>query len=350
MFLINNYQLKINNLGCIFVKNDKMSQTILIDQCKERVGAKNLAAELAELLGVNTDAAYRRMRGDTALTFDEIQKVCLHFNISFDSVINYQGRLVPFQFNGMFQDKFSILMYLKGIEKEIKMLSNMGADDARIMMTAMDLPYFRQFGFKSLSRFKLFFWQRSVLNLPEYATKKYDANESMGEYEEITDRIYQNYHGIASTEIWAPETLDSTIKQVQYYVESGLFVDRASAYLICDDIEALLTKLEGEAQLGRKLIQTKGGTISSAFEMYQSDIYMSNNCIQAFKDGRIYTYVSFNSFNSLMSFSPHFSEECNRWIEQIRLKSILLSEVSEKLRYQFFKSLKAKLAELRDMI
>jgi len=327
-----------------------MSQSTLIEQCKERVGAKNLAAELSELLGVNTDAAYRRMRGDTALTFNEIQKICLKFNISFDSVINYQGRLVPFQFNGMFQDKFSILSYLTGIEQEIGMLAKMGGEDASMMLTAMDLPYFRQFGFKSLSRFKLFFWQRSVLNLPDFATRKYDANESLGEYEDITDRIYQNYHGVASTEIWAPETLDSTIKQIQYYLESGLFKDKKSAHQICDDIEALLTKLEGEAQLGRKLIQTDKGTISSPFEMYQSDIFLSNNCIQAVKDGRTYTYVSFNSFNSLMSFSPHFSEECNRWIEQIRLKSILLSEVSEKLRYQFFKSLREKLEGLREMI
>ncbi len=327
-----------------------MSQSILIEQCKERVGSKNLASELADLLGVNLDAAYRRMRGDTALTFDEIQKICQRFNISFDSVINYQGRLVPFQFNAMFKDKFSILQYLKGIEQELEMLAKMGSSDASMVLTAMDLPYFRQFGFKSLSRFKLFFWQRSVLNLPNFSTRKYDANESLGEYEEITDRIYQSYHGVSSTEIWAPETLDSTIKQVQYYLESGLFVDKKSAQQICDDIDALLTKLEGEAQLGRKLIQTPKGTISSPFEMYQSDIFLSNNCIQAVKDGRVYTYVSFNSFNSLMSFSPHFSDECNRWIEQIRLKSILLSEVSEKLRYQFFRSLREKLEGLREMI
>ncbi len=327
-----------------------MSQSRLIAQCKERLGNKNLAVELSELLGVNVDAAYRRMRGDTALTYDEIQKICLKFNISFDSVINYEGRLVPFQFNGMFKDKFSIINYLSGIEQEMGMLSKVGVGEARIVMTAMDLPYFRQFGFKSLSRFKLFFWQRSVLNLPDFATKKYDANESLGEYEDITDRIYKNYHGVASTEIWAPETLDSTIKQVQYYLESGLFVDKKSALQICDDIEALLNKLEQEAQLARKLIQTKEGTISSPFEMYQSDIFLSNNCIQAFKDGKTYTYVSFNSFNSLMSFSPHFSDECNRWIEQIRLKSILLSEVSEKLRYQFFKILREKVSELREQI
>ena len=327
-----------------------MSQRFLIEQCNERVGNKNLAPVLSELLGINPDAAYRRMRCTTELSFNEIQKICIHFNISFDSVINYRGRLVPFQFNGMFQDKFSIIGYLSNIEQELKMLAGLEDNNGRITMTATDLPYFRQFGFKSLSRFKLFFWQRSVLNLDEYSARKFDADESLGEYEDITDRIYQSYHGIPSVEVWAPETLDSTIKQIQYYLESGLFVDRSSAYQVCDDIDALLTKLEGEAQSGRKRIIADQDLISSTFEMYQSDIFLSNNCIQAVKDGRTYTYVSFNSFNSLMSYSPHFSDECNRWIEQIRSKSILLSEVSEKLRYQFFKSLRSKLDNLRETI
>ena len=196
-----------------------MSQRFLIEQCSERVGNKNLAAVLSDLLEINADAAYRRMRCRTELSFSEIQKICIHFNISFDSIINYRGRLVPFQFNGMFQDKFSIIGYLSNIEQELKMLAGLEDKGGRMTMTAMDLPYFRQFGFKSLSRFKLFFWQRSVLNLEEFSTKKFDANESLGEYEEITDRIYQSYHSVSSVEIWAPETLDSTIKQIQYYLD-----------------------------------------------------------------------------------------------------------------------------------
>lgn len=326
------------------------TQQILIEHCKERTKGKKLAVELSELLGVNLDAAYRRMRGDTALTFDEIQRICKHYNISFDSVIDYRGKLVPFQFSSMFGEQFSIIRYLKEIEGQLHILAGDEDEETKIVLTAMDLPYFRQFGFKGLSRFKLFFWQRSVLNLDEFKHRKFDAYEELGEYEAITDSIYQYYHGVASTEIWAPETLDSTIKQVQYYLESGLFTSRKSAHQICNDLSSLLDKLEKEAQLGKKYLLTDSGTEESSFAMYQSDIFLSNNSIQAYKDGKIYSYVSFNSFNSLMSFSPHFSEECSKWIEQIRLKSILLSEVSEKLRYQFFKGLRQKVDGLRGMV
>jgi hypothetical protein len=324
------------------------NQHILMEQCKERVGTKSLATELSDLLGVNADAAYRRMRGETALTFDEIQKICLHFNISFDSIINYQGKLVPFQFSAMFGADFSILKYLRNIETEVKSLG--ASEDARIVMTAMDLPYFRQFGFKHLSRFKLFFWQRSVLNLPDFRHKKFDADEYVEEYEKITENIYKHYHLVESVEIWAPETLDSTIKQIQYFADSGLFANDDCGIKICNDMDALLNKLEREAERGQKSLSARDGSFSSPFKMYQSDIYMSNNCIQGYLGGKVFTYVSFNSFNSLMSFTPNFSEECNRWIEQIRLKSVLLSEVSEKLRYQFFKSLRLKVSELRSQI
>jgi len=323
-------------------------QEILIAQCRDRLGSKSLAHELSDLLGVNLDAAYRRMRGATALTFDEIKKVCLHFNISFDSVINYSGTLVPFQFNAMFQERFSILQYLNEISQQLKLLTK--NEDDRFVLTAMDLPYFRQFGFPGLSRFKLYFWQRSVLNLPEYRNTKFNHENGNEEYEKLCNNIFRYYHGIASTEIWTPETLDSTFKQVQYYLESGLFETTETPKVICDEIEQLLQKVENEAQLGQKLLDTPNGRVVRDFELYQSDIFLSNNSIQAYTGGKVYTYVSFNSFNSLMSFSPHFSEECHSWIEQIRLKSILLSEVSEKLRYQYFLGLYVKLNKLRALI
>lgn len=324
------------------------SQIKFLKQCDEKIGNTNLANALADLLGVNKDAAYRRMRGTTALTFDEIKKISLAFRVSVDSAINYQGSTVPFQFNAMFQEKFKILDYLRNIANELDSLRDV--ENAHMTLTLMDLPYFRQFGFPALSRFKLFYWQRSVLNLESYRHKKFDWEEPMEEYEVITNQVYEYYHGVASREIWAPETLDSTIKQVQYFADSGLFVSKDSARQICDDLQTLFSKLEREAELGKKFIQVDGKSISSPFEMYQSDIFLSNNCIQARRGDNTYTYVSFNSFNSLMSFNPEFAEECNKWVEQIRLKSILLSEVSEKLRYQFFQGLRMKLDRLREYL
>lgn len=317
-----------------------------VQLCKEKSHQSNFALELADLLHVNPDAAYRRMRGTTALTFDEIVTMSRHFHVSFDSAISYQSRMVPFQFNAMFKDKFHIIEYLTDIAHSLKNMSS--SKTGNIAMTAMDLPYFRQFGFKSLSRFKLFFWQRSVLNLESYKHKKFDAEEVISDFEDITDQINFYYHGVPSYEIWAPETLDSTLKQIQYYVESGLFHTKNDFDNICSDLEILLDKLEREAETGKKSIVNELGMLSSSFEMYQSDIFISNNCIQATVNDTSFTYITFNSFNHLMTYAPEFSVECKQWIDQMRSKSILLSEVSEKLRFQFFLSQRKKISALKE--
>ncbi len=320
-------------------------QLTLMSLCKEKSGDRNLATDLADLLHINLDAAYRRIRGTTLLNIEELNMICHHYKVSADAVMNYKSNLVPFQFHAMFKDKFQINKYLTQIAQALHHMVKSGKGE--ITITAMDIPYFRQFGFKSLSRFKLFFWQKSVLNLEQYRHKKFNAQEEILEYEEIVEQIYFDYHGIDSAEIWASETLDTTFKQVQYYIESGLFDDEHSLQLVCDNLDELLNKLEREAETGRKSALSSAGQRSGKFEMFQSDIYLSNNCVQAKIDDRIYTYVSFNTFNSLMTYDEDFSEESQRWVEQLKSKSILLSEVSEKFRFQFFQKMRQKVNILR---
>ncbi|AEV32336.1 hypothetical protein Oweho_1337 [Owenweeksia hongkongensis DSM 17368] len=108
--------------------------------------------------------------------------------------------------------------------------------------------------------------------------------------------------------------------------------------MICDDLDRLLNKLEKETFVAKKTHTIGGEHYSSSFEMYQSDICLSNNSIQAFGGGEVYTYVSFNSFNSLMSYAPPFSKECSLWIEQIRVKSIYLVMFRKSGVISFFKA------------
>ncbi len=324
------------------------TQIALMKVCKDKAGGNNLAHILSEILHINLDAAYRRMRGTTPLTLDEVTVICHHFQVSMDAVMSYKGNLVPFQFNSMFQDNYHILEYLQNIRKSMKEMS--AVPNGILSLTAMDIPFFRQFGYKSLSRFKLFFWQKSVLNLEQYRHSRFSADEEAEDFEHIVEDIYYYYHGINSYEIWAPETLDTTIKQVQYYLDSGLFKSLEDAIKICESLDQLLNKLEREAESGKKSILNAKGELSASFKMYQSDIFLSNNCIQAHMGSQVFTYIAFNSFNNIMTYSPEFSKECTMWVDQLKSKSILLSEVSEKLRYRFFVELRQKIQNLKKQI
>ena len=63
-------------------------QKAIFNEIKNRAGNKKssraLVEELAQLLHVSTDSAYRRLRCEKFLTLDELEKISMHFKVSFD--------------------------------------------------------------------------------------------------------------------------------------------------------------------------------------------------------------------------------------------------------------------------
>ena len=46
--------------------------------------------EIAGLLNISNDSAYRRIRADKPISFDELQKLCVHYKVSLDQFLNLQ--------------------------------------------------------------------------------------------------------------------------------------------------------------------------------------------------------------------------------------------------------------------
>lgn len=57
----------------------------------------SLVDEIAELLNLSTDSAYRRIRGDKVLSLDEAEMLALHFNISLDNLMGITPDAVTFR-------------------------------------------------------------------------------------------------------------------------------------------------------------------------------------------------------------------------------------------------------------
>jgi hypothetical protein len=47
-------------------------------------GHLSLVDEVAELLNISNDSAYRRIRGEKPISLEEIQKLCIRYHISLD--------------------------------------------------------------------------------------------------------------------------------------------------------------------------------------------------------------------------------------------------------------------------
>jgi hypothetical protein len=311
----------------------------------------SLVDELSDILKVSTDSAYRRIRGETALTIDEVSALCAHYRIPFDHFAQGEAgkSTVTFQYSRLSTDILKFEEYLSSLIEHMDMIRK--AEPKEIIWCAEDVPIFHHFRYPKLSAFKLFYWSKSILNAPEYDERKFDPNSVPASAKEKVEKIYELYHKIPSIEIWTEDTLNSTLKQVEYYSESGLFASQEDAIAVMDEIESMVKSLERQVAKSVKFTgEAPAANDNVEFKLYFSDLMVGNNCILITAGASKVCYYSINTFNSMATTNAGFYDENDRWVRNIIRKSTLISGVSEKQRMKFFKLLYDKIAISRGKI
>ena len=70
---------------------------------------------VSDLLSLSTDEVYRRIRQETLLTIEELRKLCIHFDISFDSLMEMKSGSAVFSYLNLKEGQFTVEKYLEGI-------------------------------------------------------------------------------------------------------------------------------------------------------------------------------------------------------------------------------------------
>ncbi|HLG03848.1 MAG TPA: hypothetical protein VI731_09655 [Bacteroidia bacterium] len=328
-------------------------QSQLIQKLKESIPANHsLVEEIAELLQISNDSAYRRIRGETALTIDEVTRLCSHYRIPFDFTGKREGAVgssVTFNYHHLSDDFNNFEGYLGNILNDMRRIRSSAPKE--IIFAAEDIPIFHHFRFPLLAAFKLFYWSKSILNVPQFEEKKFDPDSIPAAAKEMIAEIFELYLDIPSIEIWSEDTLNSTLKQVEYYWESGLFSEKQHALRIIDDIQNMIAGIEKQAKHSTKFrgdVPPAGS--SENYVLYFSELMIGNNCILVTTGTTKSTYVSHNTFNSMVTVNSAFCEETERWLRNLIRKSNLISGVSEKQRFRFFNMINEKILRMREKI
>lgn len=311
----------------------------------------SLADEIADLLEISNDSVYRRLRGETALTFDEIKKLCNHYKVPLDFLSGGSTDAVTFAYK-MIKDEspFDFENYLDGILNDLKLIQKF--DVKEIFYAAEDVPLFHHFQFPELSAFKIYFWLKSILNFQAFENKNFDLkllNESLINK---SLEIYNTYVKIPSTEIWTDETLLSTLKQLEYSWESSFFDKKEDALLICEQIGQMMAHINKQAEMGFKMNPKDGVPLGNAetFKMFHSEVMIGNNSILVNTGDFKTTYLSHNTLNYLVTRSDNFCLETENWLRNLMKKSMPISGVSEKHRNKFFRKANDYITRLKDKI
>ncbi len=289
---------------------------------------------IADTLNCSIDAAYRRVRCTTEFSLTETLRLCQAYNVPLDLLSSNASNMVSFEINPM-DENTDFEKYLEKLYDGIfKVAQN---PKSHITYASEDLPVFYHFAFASLAKFKMVYWNKSLLNVAIYQQLKVEEIEIPSAWLDKIKAINETFSQINVTEIWNEDTIKSTVQQIRFYWEAGFFSSSEFALEVCQDLKLLLLGINRQAELGHRLNLNKMQTQEASYTFYISDLMIGSNTVQIEIESIKFAYLGYNTFNFLITQNLKFNQSVNTWLSNIRSKSTLASNTGEKHRNQFFK-------------
>lgn len=318
-------------------------QQQLFDVIKKRV-AENIPAadEVAKILDISTDSAYRRIRGEKNISLDELNKLCNHYRISLDQLMSIQTGGFIFQGQLTERNRFKFEAYLTGMMHTMAYYNS--CKEKEVYYMCKDFPIFYYFQFREIAAFKYFFWMKTLLQVPDFKDRKFSFEEYPDELFAIGQKILALYYQLPSYEVWNAETINNMLRQVEYYRDMGMFESDKDAFILYDAFENLMSHMEKQAAAGYKFNRNDPQKKPMAsFQMYFNEVLIGDNHIMVILDGVKMSLIAHNIFNYMMTRDSVFNENMYSHVQNLMRKSTMISSVSEKERAKFFRLLKDKI-------
>ncbi len=318
-------------------------QSRLFGRIREQVPVHlSLVDEVAAALGISTDSAYRRLRGETALTLDEAAKLSGHFRIPIYDLFEQPDDTVHFKrvvINDAAQGFENYLHYSKAFFDKIAAGKNKFG-----IYPAKDIPVFYYFLFPDLARFKLFLWLKTSNEGSSLANQGFSMSIIPDLFVDLGAEITKTFMRIPFIEIWNEDTISSTIGQIVYYYEAELFDHPGDARHLLNQVEAMIQHIEEQAKKGVKLYN---GQEQASYQLYINEILVPGNTILFDVDGLLSTVFSYNAMDYLHTADTRFCAQVHQWLRVQLEKSSLISRVSEKERNRFFHKIYHRIEDSR---
>lgn len=307
----------------------------------------SLSDELCQLLNISPDSAYRRIRGEKPLTLAELKLICDRYQLSLDQLLQLQTDTVVFRASDLHKKSFPFSEILYNLLKQVSYFNSF--KEKHILYLCKDIPIWHFFHFPELAAFKTFFWAKTIHNDPAYANVQFSLKGfDNGEFYKTGQQIIREYNQVPSVEIWNQESINSTLSQLGFYKEAGMFSDKKDIGLVLDSFICTLEHLKLQAEKGYKFMDGDNEVQYKApVQLYINEVVIGSNTILTRLDGMAMSFIPYNVFSFLSSRDQVFGESIERSTGIIQSRSTLISSTGEKERNRFFNAMKERVNALR---
>ena len=309
----------------------------------------SLVDEIAQVLEISTDSAYRRIRGEKSLSFEEIRKLSTSFKISIDQFLQLQTN--GFIFTGKLgysPDDF-VEQYLSNMKLQFEFM--LSFDHLHVYFLPNDIPPFAYLQFPKLAAFSFFYYQKSLLHFDEMKDRKFSVQDIDDIQINLGKKVQACFNRIPTTEIWSIDTINSILRHIAFYRDTNVFKAKEDIDCLYEDLEALINHIEKQAELGLKFNYDElPDKKSASFRMFHNDLISGDNSALAEIGNNKIAYINHNLINFMFTRDENFANHTRDTFQNAIQKSTQISLVGEKARANFFDRLRKKITAQRETI
>ncbi len=326
-------------------------QKAIFDGIIEKVGKKSAATELiAKKLEISKDATYRRLRGETFLTPQEIAILAEAFDISLDTIVNPSSKKIGFEFNQFSDTIIGFDGFIDGVLNRVKLLA---ADKSTELFYAThEIPLLQYFFFPELLKFKLYVWGQIVWESYFLKNNKFSFDLIPHPFLAKIEQTCNYYCQIPSTEFWSTSLFENTLNQIYHYYKSGDFEREEDAFFLIDQCLQLSKHMRNMAKEGQKFVpgESVSKDTSSLFNLYNNEVVFSNIVILAKTDHKKYTFSTYCNPNFLQTSDEKFCSYTYDWFQLLMEKSLSITRHGQKERQRFFNICDQKIKKTKKLL
>lgn len=307
-----------------------------------------LVEDIAYVLELSYDAAYRRLKGKTNLSFEEGMKLAKHYDISLNSLYGYSN-LSNHNFFKVSKNNFrnsseGLYEFFNSSSTFLKSFSAKGERDI-FYHAAKDVPMYHIPTNTLYGKFRLYahlnvFSGFSVNNFTSF--KKFVPPAKIIEESLRFKDLFKNFNAI---EIWSDTTINSLLYQVYYFYEAK-FIEKTEAMQMCDEIKLMIEGVELNSKNGE---WGKRGKMST-FELYSNKLISLGNETLFKSRSKKTLFIHYTNLSHFRIEEELTSNEAEYFFKKQLQFSKKISGNAEVERKLFFNTMYDKIQKLKNQI
>lgn len=310
------------------MKNESWYDVFINKLYEKHPQKKHLIEALMEMLSIEREAVYRRLRKEVSFTAEEMIIIASTWNISIDAIVAINAGKVPFQLeptNYLNPSKEEIDL----LHQRVKRLEHLAASrSSEYVVVSNNISRSLAAGFEQIYKFNIFKWsylynrERNNLLFANVVIPETINNEIMKYYKCMKNVKNTSY-------IFEYSIFENIIRDIQFF-QSIYLVSEEEKELIKKELHALLDYLSNVAING--CFPETNNKVQIFISMINVNTNYSYFYTEELKTCRIHAF----HMHDIYSFDIETIEQFKIWMQLKKRTSILISETDERRRIEFF--------------